>query len=171
MLFQERSMEDKKLLYSFIALTSILNLSLIIITILNFNFYLNNNQNTKLNEERYKQLLIESEELSEKISGSKNDISTLKNKLSKDSTVAKFAEELSAKTAERNIQVTLSQVIETTDSHIDMEIGMVGRLSNISQVVEELEKNSILLEIQNMTISVEAGKVKVNCIIRIFKQK
>jgi len=161
-------MEDKKTFLAFIIITSILNISLLVLFIRGLTIYISNlqiNETSKLKISEFNSLI---NDLKYRINSPAKDVTILKDKFNSQTSVASYIEKLSFKTNEKNIQILKNVVILSSSNEIIINLELYGNFENIVNLVKEVENELPLTEIQESKIEINNQVAKVNLKIRIL---
>jgi len=163
-------MEDKKTYYSFLIVSSILNIFLVYLLIKGLIIYINNIQiyqkNISISQE-FNNLISDYQN---KIEKPKYDLQKIKNRYEPTTSVSTYMEKIVFKTNEKNVQIYQNTVLKSSDKEIVLQLVLYGTFDGISTVINEIENELPLTEITSSEIEVSGDFIKDKLILRIVLQ-
>jgi len=164
-------MEDKKLFYTFITITGILNVCLIIISTLGLNKYIQNIQIINENNKNIGEVNNKIEVFKQKNNFQKADLKVLKKRLNPNTSIASYIEQLDIKTKERNVIITKSTVTESSNENINIDLKLYGTFNGVMNVAKEIESDLPLTEISNSKIETKGELIEMTLNIKVYLNK
>jgi hypothetical protein len=164
-------MEDKKLFYTFITITGILNVGLIIISTLGLNKYIQNIQIINENNKNINEINNKIEVFKQKNNFQKADLKVLKKRLNPNTSIASYIEQLDIKTKERNVIITKSTVTESSNENINIDLKLYGTFNGVMNVAKEIESDLPLTEISNSRVETKGELIEMTLNIKVYLNK
>lgn len=164
-------MEDKKLFYTFITITGILNVVLIIISTLGLNKYIQNIQIINENNKNISEVNNKIEVFKQKNNFQKADLKVLKKRLNPNTSIASYIEQLDIKTKERNVIITKSTITESSNENINIDLKLYGTFNGVMNVAKEIESDLPLTEINNSRVETKGELIEMTLNIKVYLNK
>ena len=164
-------MEDKKLFYTFITITGILNVGLIIISIVGLNKYIQNIQIINENNRNINEINNKVEVFKQKVNFQKADLKVLKKRLNPNTSIASYIEQLDIKAKERNVIITKSTVTESSNENINIDLKLYGTFNAVMNVAKEIESDLPLTEISNSKVETKGELIEMTLNIKVYLNK
>jgi hypothetical protein len=164
-------MEDKKLFYTFIGITGILNSTLLVISVIGLNKYIQNIQIINQNNQNISNLNNNIENYKQKLNFEKANLDILKKRLNPNTSIASYIEQLELKSKERNVVITKSTVTESTNENILINLKLYGTFNSVLDVAKEIETDLPLTEIVTSRVETKGELIEMTMDLKVYLNK
>lgn len=161
-------MEDKKLFYTFIAITGLLNIILLVITVIGLNKYIQNLQIINQNNQNITDLNNKIENYKQKLNFEKGNLDILKKRLNPNTSIASYIEQLEVKSKERKVIITKSTVTESSNENILINLKLYGTFNSVMDVAKEIERDLPLTEIITSKIETKGELIEMTIDLKVY---
>jgi hypothetical protein len=164
-------MEDKKLFYTFIGITGILNITLLVISVIGLNKYIQNIQIINQNNQNINNLNNNIENYKQKLNFEKANLDILKKRLNPNTSIASYIEQLELKSKERKVVITKSTVTESTNENILINLKLYGTFNSVLDVAKEIETDLPLTEIVTSRVETKGELIEMTMDLKVYLNK